>query len=69
MDVGVVGFPVVGVLILIGGGPVGQFARDGVLVGLREVALSARPATLPLGSQGDSLHPVNRFSKASQYAA
>ena len=44
MDVGVVGFPVVGVLVLIGGGSVGQFASDGILVGLREVALCVRQA-------------------------
>ena len=31
--------------------------------------MSARPATLPLGSKGERLHPVKRFSKASQYAA
>ena len=44
VDVGVVRFPVIGVLVLIGGGSVGQFARDGILVGLREMPLGVRQA-------------------------
>ena len=38
LDVGVVGFPVVGVLVFIGGRAVGEFSGGAVLVGLCQVA-------------------------------
>ena len=38
LDVGVVGLPVVGVLVLVGGCTVGQFSGGAVLVGLGQVA-------------------------------